>query len=172
MTVCRSIQPETLESVIDKNPILYRPVIPIIGRKVSQDPTVAREVTTKIFRNPFKLFLQLDIVLLLAINAIAIGVFYGINTSTSSLFLEAYPFLDESKVGLCYLAIGGGMIMASFIMGRVLDWEYETFRKKAEMRITSLESASADATKDLFPLEKVRRRALRFLCTKSLIRLG
>ena len=121
-----------------------------------------REVTTKVVRNPFRLFLQLDILLLLAINAIVTAVFYGINTSTSSLFLAAYPFLDESKIGLCYLALGGGMIIASFIMGRVLDWEYQTFRKKAEMRITTLDSAesttAADVAKeDLFPLEQVRR---------------
>ena len=169
MTVCRSLQPETLESVVDGIPILYKPVIPIIGRKVSQGPTVAREVTSKVFRNPFRLFLQVDILLLLAINAIATAVFYGLNTSTSSLFLAAYPFLDESKIGLCYLAIGGGMIVASFIMGRVLDLEYQTFRKKAEMRITALELTTTDVTigkEDFFPLEQVRRRPLRFLSTK------
>ena len=161
MTVRRSIQPETLKSVVedgrDRIPILYQPVIPIIGRQVSQGPTVARGITAKVFRNPFRLFLQLDILLLLAVSAIVTAVFYGINTSISSLFSTAYPFLTETEIGLCYLAIGGGTAMASSIMGRVLDWEYQTFRRKAETRITALGLTTEDVTKEnFFPLEQVR----------------
>ena len=116
-----------------------------------------REVTINVFRNPFGLFLQTDILLLAALNAIVFAVYYGINTSISSLFSAAYPFLDETKIGLCYLAIGGGMAMASLIMGRVLDWEYQTFRKRAETRIKALGLTTADITKeDFFPLEQVR----------------
>ena len=113
-------------------------------------------VTAKTFRNPFRLFLQLDILLLLALNGIVFAIFYGINASISSLFLAAYPFLDETKIGLCYLAIGGGMVIATPIMGRVLDWEYQTFRKRAERRIT-VELTTADITnEDFFSLEQVR----------------
>ena len=161
MTVCRSLQPETLKSVVDEGrdrvQILYQPVIPIIGRQVPQGPTVARGAITKVFRNPFRLYLEPDILLLLIINATVDAVIYGVATPTSSLFSAAYPFLDDTKIGLCYLAIAGGMIMASLIMGRVLDWEYQTFRKRAETRITVLGLTTADITKeDFFPLEKVR----------------
>ena len=160
VTVCRRFQPETLKSVVDEGrdriPILYQPVIPIIGRQVSEGPTVAREVTAKVSRNPFRLFLQPDILLLLALSAIISAVFYLINTSISSLFSSAYPFLTETKIGLCYLAIGVGMIIASSVMGRLLDWEYETFRKRAETRIATLGLATADITKEnFFPLEQV-----------------
>ena len=100
MTICRSLQPETLKSIVeegrDRIPIIYQPVIPIIGR-ISQGPTVAREVTAKVYRNPFRLFLQPDILLLLALNAIVNAVFYGLNTSISTLFSAAYPFLNETK---------------------------------------------------------------------------
>ena len=66
--------------------------------------------------------------------------------------------LNETKIGLCYLAIGGGTIMATSIMGRVLDWEYQTFRKRAETRITEQEFTAADTTsEDFFPLEQVKR---------------
>ena len=161
MTVCRSVQPETLKSVVEEGrnwiPILYQPVIPIIGRQVSQRPTVAWGVTAKTFRNPFRLFLQPDILLLLALNAIVFAIFYGINTSISSLFSVAYPFLDETQIGLCYLAISGGMIIATPIMGRVLDWEFQTFRKRAETHIATLGLTTADITKEeFFPLEQVR----------------
>jgi hypothetical protein len=157
----RSLQPETLKSVVESErnwiPILYQPVIPIIGRQVSEGPTVAREVTAKVSRNPFRLFLQPDILLLLALSAIISSVFYAINTSISTLFSTAYPFLNETKIGLCYLAIGGGMIVGSSIIGRLLDWEYQTFRKRAETRITTLGLATTDITKEnFFPLEQVR----------------
>jgi predicted MFS family arabinose efflux permease len=103
------------------------------------------------------LFLHPDILLLLALNAIVNAVFYGINTSISTLFSAAYPFLNETKIGLCYLAIGGGLAIGSSVIGRVLDWEYQTFRRKAESRITALGLTTADITKEnTFPLEQVR----------------
>ena len=84
---------------------------------------MAREVKAKVFRNPFRLFLQPDILLLLILSAIGFAVSFGINASISSLFSAAYPFLNETQIGLCYLANGGGMIMASSVTGRLLDWE-------------------------------------------------
>ena len=165
--ICHSLQPETLKSVVEEGrnriPILYQPIIPIIGRQVTKGPTVPREVTAKVFRNPFRLFLQPDILLLLAVNAMTFAIFYGINASVSSLFLAAYPFLNETKIGLCYLAMGGGSAVASSIIGPVLDWEYQTFRKRAEIRITALGLTTADITKeDFFPLEQVRLRTPSF----------
>ena len=120
---------------------------------------MAREATAKVCRNLFRLFLQPYILLLLAVNAIVCAVFYGINAPISSLFSDAYPFLDETEIGLCYLATRGGTIVATSIMGHVLDWEYQTFRKRIETRITApgLTAGTADITKeDLFPLEQVR----------------
>ena len=171
---CRSLQPETLKSVVKEGririPILYQPVIQILGRQIFEGQSMAREVSVKFFRNPFRLYLQPDILLLLTLNAIVFAIFYGINASISSLFSVAYPFLDETKIGLCYLAVGGGMAMASTTMGRVLDWEYQTFQKRAEARITALGLTTADITKeDFFPLEQVRSRPLRFLRTDTRI---
>jgi len=56
------------------------------------------------------------------------------------------------------------MIAGSSIIGRVLDWEYQTFRRRAETRITALELTSADITKEeFFPLEQARLRLMPFL---------
>jgi predicted MFS family arabinose efflux permease len=85
------------------------------------------------------------------------AVFYGINTSISVLFSAAYPFLNEAKIGLCFLAIGGGMAIGSITMGPVLDWKYRTFRKRAETRIIALGLTTDDITKENdFPLEQVK----------------
>ena len=114
-------------------------------------------MTVQVSRNPFRLFLHPDILLLLTLNAITNAVSYGVNISISTLFSAAYPFLDETKLGLCYLAIGGGMIIGSSIIGYVLDWEYQTFRKRAESRITALGLTTADITKEnVMSLEQVR----------------
>ena len=76
--------------------------------------------------------------------------------------------LNETKIGLCYLAIGGGTIMATSIMGRVLDWEYQTFRKRAETRITEQEFTAADTTsEDSSLLNKLRGQLPRFLSTNA-----
>ena len=167
MTVCGSLLPETLKTVVEegrnRTPILYQPIMPIIGRQFHRGPTVAREVTTKVFRNPFRFILEPDILPLLALISVVFATFYGINAPTSSLFSAAYPFLNETEIGLCYLAIGGGMAMASTIMGRLFDFEYQTFRKRAETRITALGLTTADITKeDFFPLEQVRLRLVPF----------
>ena len=161
MTVCYSLQPETLKSVVeqgrDRIPILYQPVIPIIGRQISQGPTVSREVTARLSWNPFRLFLQPDILLILALNAIVNAVYFSINTSISSLFSEAYHFINETEIGFCYLAMGGGMFTATSVMGRVLDWEYQTFRIRAEAHITAMGLTTADITKEnFFALEQVK----------------
>jgi hypothetical protein len=160
--VCLRLQPETLKSVVEKGRdqilILYRPVIPIIGRRqVAQGPPSSRVATVKISRNPFGLFLHPDILLLLAINAFSTAVFYTTNASISVLFSAAYPFLNETKIGLCFIAIGGGTAVGSIVIGPLLDWEYRTFKKRAETRITALELTTDDITKENdFPLEQVR----------------
>ena len=145
--------------------------MPIIGRQFHRGPTVAREVTTKVFRNPFRFILEPDILPLLALISVVFAIFYGINAPTSSLFSAAYPFLSETEIGFCYLPIGGGMAMASSIMGRIFDFEYQTFRRREEARITALGLTTTDITKeDFFPLEEVRFRTLPFFLTDALIK--
>lgn len=39
-------------------------------------------------------------------NGIIYSVFYGVTATISTLFEEAYPFLSETDIGLCFLAIG------------------------------------------------------------------
>ena len=124
---------------------------------------MAREVTAKVFQNPFRFFLEPQILPLLVLISMFYAILYGLNAPTSSLFSAAYPFLNETEIGFCYLPIGVGMVMASSIMGRLYDFEYQTFRKRAEARITALGLTTTDITKeDSFPLEKVRFRSLAF----------
>jgi hypothetical protein len=157
MSMPRSFQPETLSSVIessrDKVLIFYRPVIPVIGRV--SPPTDSNNPKIKVPRNPFRLFLNPDINLLLIISAITCALFYGVIATISTLFEATYPFLSETTTGFCFLAIGGGMIFGSPINGRILDLEYQRFRKLVSARLEEPVNALHLAQDESFPLEKV-----------------
>ncbi|KAF8973659.1 major facilitator superfamily domain-containing protein [Flammula alnicola] len=125
--------------------IIILPVIPIIGGSAPTRAPVASKV--KIPRNPFRLFLNPDVDVLLIISAIACTVYYA-----------TYPFLSETTVGLCFLAIGGGNILGSSITGRVLDIEYRRFKKRVQSRLTG-STAQVDLNQEeSFPLEQARLR--------------
>jgi len=167
MSMPRSFQPETLRSIIDSSRdevlIFYRPVIPVIGRHSPlTDPNSPK---IKVPRSPFRLFLNPDIDLLLLISAMTCALFYGvIATMSTALFEATYPFLDETTIGFCFLAIGGGMIFGSLINGRMLDLEYQRFKKLAPARFEQPVDALHLAQDESFPLEKV--------CSFCLLRNG
>lgn len=158
--------PETLLAVRYKtgkvSRIFYTPVVPIVGRKnkdSSADPPPPQDIPKKPFQNPFKLFAKLDIVLLLIVNAIICAVFYGVIASISTLFTRTYPFLDETKIGLCFLAFGGGMAIGSTINGKLLDKWYEKEKKLFAEKFSNdpenpVDMKAVDKSPD-FPLERV-----------------
>lgn len=164
--------PETLPAVRNKkgeaSKILYTPLVPVVGRKNKRGPTdTSRDLPLKKpFQNPFKLFAELDIVLLLIVNALTCAVSYGVITSIPTLFERTYDFLDETKVGLCYLAIGGGMAIGSTVSGKLLDrWYGKEKRRLAEkFSIDSegpVDMKSVDKSPD-FPLERVSLLGLHY----------
>jgi hypothetical protein len=135
----------------------YRPVFQIIGHGRRDD---ASHITLQpVSQNPLRLFLNIDVLILLAINAIICSVYYGVIATMSTLLGPAYPFLNETTVGLCFLAAGGGMILGSSISGRVLDREYRTFKAQEELKMASnnfeIQVESRNAKDDSFPIEKV-----------------
>ncbi|KAG6911624.1 hypothetical protein DXG01_011927 [Tephrocybe rancida] len=121
-------------------------------------------------RNPFLLLVHLDIIILLALTAIVCAVYYGFTATISALYVTAYPFLSETEIGLCFLAVGGGMIIGSTCNGKILDWEYRKFAKMAAKAKNPAENGPE--LKDIvakqtiagdFPIEKARLRLLPIL---------
>lgn len=157
----RRFQPETLKSLLDSGrgraPIIHQPVIPVIGRNKTTRTVANFGAPRKAPKNPFRIFLNLDVDILLLISAISCAVFYGVITTISTLFVKTYPFLSETDIGLCFLAIGGGMTIGSMLTGRVLDREYRHFKQQAQQESTEKGSeTSVDITKEEdFPLEQV-----------------
>jgi len=118
----------------------------------------------RILNNPLRIFFYLDVLNLLVFNAIIYAVFYAVNTTISTLFASKYPFLNETDIGLCFLAIGGGMVFGAVLCGRMLDADYQRIKKKLvkkaegdpEKRIRP-----EDVTKEEnFPIERARLRTV------------
>lgn len=158
--------PETLRSLVGDGSIrphrLNRPLIPIIGR--GHVGLSHEKPPKKPFVNPLRLFLRPDVSLLLLFNAVLYAVFYGVTASISSIFSEVYPFLSETALGLCFLAIGGGMVFGSWITGLVLDRDYRMIKAKLEKKSREdpkYKIRPEDVVKDEnFPIEYARFRTM------------
>lgn len=166
------LMPETLRAFVGDGsvppPRLYLPLIPVIGRSrqnvTPQDPST--RPAPRRFNNPFVLFLYPDITLLLLFNGIVYAVFYGVTTSISTLFKTTYPYLSETEIGLCFLAIGGGMLIGGVFTGRLVDKEYRRAKRQmlaAQEKETDPEKrlSPEDVTKEEhFPIERARLRLM------------
>jgi len=116
-------------------------------------------------KNPFVILKNLDITLIFFFNGFVSAVYYAVTATISTLFAEAYPFLSETQVGLCFLSIGSGMFAASFSSGRILDWEFRRIGKEVEKKRMEGEKQGAEKLKTGkydadYPIEKARLRLI------------
>ncbi|CAE6342309.1 unnamed protein product [Rhizoctonia solani] len=135
--------PETLRAIVgdgSRRPQKWnRTPVPILGRKVPKVTTGGDQAVFTAPRrgaNPlqiFRVFTQPDILLVLISTGIVYSLFYSVNTTTSPLFLSAYPYLTQSTVGLCFIPYGVGGALGSVVIGRVLDYDW----RKMEQRVAS-----------------------------------
>ncbi|KAJ6480631.1 MFS general substrate transporter [Mycena vulgaris] len=148
--------PETLRSMVGNGSIpaspLSRPVILVVGR--GNPPGAGAPLPRKSFQNPLRLLLNADILILLGFNGLVCAVFYGVNASVSTLLHAAYPALSETQLGLCFLAIGSGMLVGSATSGKILDWDYQRVKRSL------LAEKPVHAQDDSFPIEKARMRLM------------
>ncbi|KAJ6511751.1 major facilitator superfamily domain-containing protein [Mycena vulgaris] len=155
--------PETLRKIVDNGsiapPAIYYPVVPIIGRHTAKSPAAegVPAALAKKFQNPLLILLHVDIALLLIVNGVVYSVFYGVTASISTVFHGAYPQLNETDLGLCFLAVGGGMVIGSLFCGKVLDWEYQRVRRSMPIAQQAGEKTMTDGA---FPIEKARLRLM------------
>ncbi|KAI8981383.1 MFS general substrate transporter [Trametes punicea] len=159
--------PETLRAMVGNGsippPKAYRPLIPIIGR-TAQDVDPSDKAPRRGFANPLILFTYPDVSLLLFFNALVYAVFYGVTATISTLFQPTYPFLNETDTGLCFLAIGGGMLIGGVVTGEILDREYQRVKRKLICKVESdpeKRIRPEDVTREEhFPIELARLRLM------------
>lgn len=131
--------------------------MPLIGRQTPRGSLATQthrstESTPKFSKNPLRIFLNPDIIVLLSISAVAFTVFYGFIAPFSILLEHSYPFLSETDIGLCFVSVGVGTIVGSMIMGKILDLEYARFKRS--------ETAGANGDRAREELSSVNDRAL------------
>lgn len=158
-----SIFPETLRVIVGDGsvppPRFNRPLIPVLSK---YDPaSTASRPPPKKFINPLLQFTHPSVVCVLLFTGTVYAVFYGVTATLSTLFAQAYPTLNETEIGLCFLAVGAGCAIGSFTNGRVLDADFR--RIKAQFDAAHPEARGA-APRDLalvapdFPIEYARLR--------------
>ncbi|KAI0830472.1 MFS general substrate transporter [Trametes gibbosa] len=160
--------PETLRALVGNGsippPKAYRPLIPIIGRSAPDTSEASEKPPPRAFSNPFLLFTYPDVTLLLFFNALVYAVFYGVTATISTLFQPTYPFLTETDTGLCFLAIGGGMLVGGVVTGEMLDKEYQRVKRRMIRQATAdpeTKIRPEDVTKEEhFPIEYARLRLM------------
>jgi sodium--glutamate symport carrier gltS len=140
----------------------YRPLIPIVGKgRVNYD---APKPPKCHLNNPLRLLFYLDVLNILIFNGVLYAVFYAVTATISTLFSSKYPFLNETEIGLCFLAIGGGLVFGGVVSGKILDADYKRIKKNlAEKAKGDSEKhiRPEDVTKDEnFPIERARLRTV------------
>ncbi|KAI0778343.1 MFS general substrate transporter [Trametes elegans] len=159
--------PETLRAIVGNGSIPppkgYRPLIPLIGRTAA-DAEHSEKQPPRGFANPLVLFTYPDVSLLLLFNALVYAVFYGVTATISTLFQPTYPFLTETDTGLCFLAIGGGMLVGGVVTGEILDREYQRVKRRLTRQAEADPEKKVrpeDVTKEEhFPIEYARLRLM------------
>ncbi|KIK68315.1 hypothetical protein GYMLUDRAFT_153793 [Collybiopsis luxurians FD-317 M1] len=164
--------PETLRSIVGNGSlstsVIHRPLIPVVGRgraetvKLDSSSPHYRKNRKFQMKNPFAILKNLDITLILFFNGTVSAVYYAVTATISTLFAEAYPFLSETQVGLCFLSIGGGMFLGSLSSGRILDGEFQRIQREVDRKrkteaggVEKQKTGKYDAD---YPIEKARLR--------------
>lgn len=168
--------PETLRVIVGNGSRVpsrwNRPVI-LVLTKYSSTPVTTLPPPKK-FINPFLQFTHPGAVLVLLFNGTVYSALYGVIVSLSKLFAEMYPFLTESELGVCFLAVGVGSALGSFLNGMILDADFRRIqrgldKKEEEAKPVDLEKGvespevknedrEAGKLDDSFPIEYARLR--------------
>jgi hypothetical protein len=104
------------------------------------------------------------VTLLLIFTAAIYALFYAVLATISSSFNVIYPFLSQTSLGLCFLAIGGGMVIGSALSGKFLDKDYAKIAnqmREAAAADPEMKLSPDDVTKEEnFPIERARMRTM------------
>jgi len=161
------VLPETLRAVVGDGSVqsgwIYTPMMPVVGRnratKHTSDPPPREPLT-----NPFKMFMYPDVFILLFFNGTFYAVFYGVTASLSISFEDTYPYLTQTDIGLCFLALGGGMFIGTTVTGKLMNVHYRKIRDNRETQAqTEPKTIDSDSRAQSFPIERVRLQFMPYL---------
>ncbi|GAP86986.1 putative dityrosine transporter [Rosellinia necatrix] len=109
-----------------------------------------------------------EMFLLLMYSSLIYAGFYAVATAIPAQFASLYGF-DGLKIGLVYVPLGVGSIVAAFTTGRLANWNYRRHCKK--LNIPYDKSRQQDMAG--FPIEQVRLQiSIPFLVLFTLVLIG
>ncbi|KAJ9249688.1 hypothetical protein DTO195F2_8425 [Paecilomyces variotii] len=106
------------------------------------------------FPNPLKtlvIVFDREVFLILACNSLIFSSYYAVSTSVTSQFKMIYGFNDV-QIGLCFIPVGVGSLLAAYTQGRMVDWNYARYAR--QQGITVSKTRRQDLT--TFPIERAR----------------
>ena len=105
-----------------------------------------------------------DVLILLIFYGTYNAVMYGVTASLSVIFEDVYPYLTQMGIGLCFMALGGGTLIGTWLSGKLTDSYYRKVRDDLIRQSRSNAEKDIDAKafeKDpTFPIEKARLQVL------------
>ncbi|KAI5480593.1 hypothetical protein MNV49_000289 [Pseudohyphozyma bogoriensis] len=167
--------PETLRAIVGNGSIpaqgVNRTVLSIFrtrNRPPPEDTMTTPALPRKTWKdvNPvssLKLFREKDAIMVLTFNAFNYTFFYCVNTSASAVLKRTYG-LSSVKLGLCFLAFGGGCVTAALLNTRRLDADYQHVKRKLIRQRLADGGVPEEEKEDVndlsgFPIEEARLRS-------------
>ncbi|KAH6648540.1 major facilitator superfamily domain-containing protein [Truncatella angustata] len=98
------------------------------------------------------LFFRKELCLLTLYNGLIFGGIQAISTTIPSQFMEIYQ-LNTFRIGLLYLPVVGGGVIATLIIGKAMNWNFARYARKGD--ISALEHGRQHDLYD-FPIERAR----------------
>lgn len=108
------------------------------------------------FPNPLKplvLVCHANSIIVLLVTGVIMGGNMTVLSSITQMYTTEYN-LSILQIGLCYITLGTGSILASIVTGRLLDWNYR--RSAAKMAGPEATHDQIQAQKESVPVEKAR----------------
>ncbi|KAI0508846.1 major facilitator superfamily domain-containing protein [Xylaria bambusicola] len=118
-------------------------------------------------RTLFILF-EKEMFLLLMYSSLIYAGFYAVSTAIPAQFASLYGF-SGLKIGLIYIPLGVGSIVAVFVMGKLANWNYRRICKKLNIPYDKSRQQNMAG----FPIEQARLQiSLPFLALFTLVLIG
>ncbi|KAI9928635.1 hypothetical protein ASPWEDRAFT_180225 [Aspergillus wentii DTO 134E9] len=163
--------PETARNVVGDGSLpaqsWNRPFIQyILGHKEAKQPSLAdsqesnppEKIHGKLrFPNPLKplaVVCHANSIIVLVVTGVIMGGNMTVLSSITEVYSSEYG-LDELQIGLCYITLGTGSVVASFVTGRLLDWNYRRLAAKISHTGTA-EQQEQQKRDEAVPVEKAR----------------
>ncbi|KAK9458160.1 major facilitator superfamily domain-containing protein [Dipodascopsis uninucleata] len=100
-----------------------------------------------------KILVQKDVILVLLANALVYTSFYCITVAYSNELKTVYD-METWKIGICFLPYGTGCSVGSFIVGKILDRDFQIIARR-----TGFQDGKNVTQNIEFPIEKARLRS-------------